>query len=131
MSEFFRLIIIWQIFYQQRPRTNDRHISFNMQKSSGSSSRLVFLKTDPNFVSLTSSGKRLPSASLSSVIVLNLYILNIFSSLPGLGCLNNTGLPSLIRTRMNKIRYSQLKTIRNSTDNTISNSLFKYRLYNI
>ena len=40
----------------------------------------------PTFVSRSVSGNRLPSASRSSVIVLNLMILKILASLPGLSC---------------------------------------------
>ena len=84
-------------------------VPFNMLNTSGNSSRLVFLSHFPNFVNLISSGRSSPFLSLSSVIVLNLYILNIVSfpsnpTKPGLSCLNKTGVPNLILTRSATLR---------------------------
>ena len=45
----------------------------------------------PTLVSRCASGSNLPSASRSSVIVLNLITLNILASLPGRSCVNITG----------------------------------------
>ena len=63
-----------------------------MLKSSGSSSRLVFLKNFPYFVSRSASDRRFPSLSFAFVIVRNFTSLNIFSSLPGRSWVKN-GLP--------------------------------------
>src|SRR5690606_12847678 len=56
---------------------------FNTLKNCGNSSIESFLINFPNDVNLSSSGKKLPFASLLSFIVLNLISLNIFSFLPG------------------------------------------------
>ena len=53
----------------------------------------VLLTNLPIRVSRCSSGRRFPLASRSSVIVLNLMALKIFSDLPGLGCMKKGDLP--------------------------------------
>ena len=69
-----------------------------IQNSSGNSSKLVLLSFLPKFVRRSSSGNKLPASSRLSVIVRNLYILNILPFNPGRCCLKITGEPSLILT---------------------------------
>ena len=102
---------------------------FKMLKSSGSSSKLVERKNFPNFVSLTSSGSNSPFSSRPSVIVRNLYILNIFSSFPGRGWRNSTGLPSFTRTSAATTAMIGDRTIIASKDNKKSIHRLTYFLY--
>ena len=98
-------------------------------KSSGSSSILVFLKNLPKSTSLSLSGSNLPSVSLLFVIVLNLYIVKIFSFRPGLCCLKMTGLPSFNLTRTATINNNGLSRIKAVNDSRRSMGLLKKRLY--
>src|SRR5699024_5667610 len=59
----------------------------------GSSSRLVFRKTLPNFVIRLLLGNKQPNLSLLFFIVLNLYMWNFSPCKPGLCCLKITGNP--------------------------------------
>ena len=102
---------------------------FNILISSGNSSNDVDLNFLPNEVSLTSSGNRFPSLSFSSVIVLNLYNLNIFSFLPGLSCVNKTGDPNFILTRIAVIIIIGDKTIIANNAHKKSCGLFINLLY--
>ena len=102
---------------------------FKILNSSGNSSKLVERKNFPNFVSLTSSGSSSPFSSRSSVIVRNLYILNIFSSFPGRGCLNSTGLPSFTRTSTATTAMIGDRTVIASKDNKKSIHRLTYFLY--
>ena len=111
-----------------RGPTND--ISpFKILINSGISSRLVFLKNFPNLVNLSSSGNRLPSLSFLLDIVLNLYIVKIFSFLPGRFCLKIAGLPKNINTNIPVIRNIGKVIIIAINDNIISNSLLMYFWY--
>src|SRR5699024_606461 len=67
---------------------------FKIFQSSGNSSKLDALKVLPNLVSLSESDNNSPLLSTASLIDRNLYNVNIFSSLPGLSCLNITGDPN-------------------------------------
>ena len=51
----------------------------------------------PTLVNLSLSGSRLPSASRSSVIVLNLITLKILASFPGRSCVKNAPAPLLAK----------------------------------
>ena len=97
---------------------------FSMFTSSGNSSKLVLLSTLPNFVSLSESGSKFPFSSFLSVIVLNLYSVNIFSSFPGRCCLNIIGLPSFILTSIATTSNTGDKTISAIKLNIKSNILF-------
>ena len=79
--------------------------------NSGSSSKLVDLNIFPNLVSLSSSGRKLPFPSFLSVIVRNLYNVNIFPLNPGLSCLKITGVPNFILTKIAVIKITGDKTI--------------------
>ena len=63
---------------------------FRMFINCGSSSILVERIKRPTLVSRAASGSKFPSLSHSSVIVLNFNALNIFSFLPGRGCMKKT-----------------------------------------
>ena len=77
---------------------------FRILKASGSSSKLVDRSHFPNSDNLASSSNNSPFSSLSSVIVRNLYNLNSFSFLPGLGCVNRTGDPNFTFTNIATMR---------------------------
>ena len=90
-------------------------VPFRILKASGSSSKLVFRSHFPNLVRRTSSGRRSPFSSRSSVMVRNLYILNTVSFpsgpiSPGRSCVNSTGDPNFVFTRIATPRYSGLNT---------------------
>ena len=90
---------------------------------------VAMLKNFPNFVSLYSSGNRFPSISLLSVIVLNLYSVNIFSFFPGLFCLNIIVLPRFILTNIPIIIINGINTINAIRLNIKSNIRFMYFAY--
>ena len=69
----------------------------NCGNSSMENERTIF----PIFVKRATSGNKLPSASLSSVIVLNLIILKILAPLPGRPCVKKT--PAPLFTKCNHI----------------------------
>lgn len=98
-----------------------------MLNTSGSSSRLVERRARPNFVRRRSSGSRFPSASRSSVIVRNLYRLNTFSSRPGRGWRNSTGLPNFTRTRIATIASTHQKRMSRTRDRHRSMTRLPYR----
>ena len=97
--------------------------------ASGISSKLVALSIFPNLVSLSLSGNKFPFSSFASVIVLNLYNLNIFSSFPGLSCVKITGEPNFTLTNIAIIRYNHEKTIIAIKLHIKSNGLFIYFSY--
>ncbi|GAE95220.1 hypothetical protein JCM21714_4435 [Gracilibacillus boraciitolerans JCM 21714] len=101
---------------------------FKILKSSGSSSRDVERSNLPNFVNLALSGSNSPLTSLSSVIVLNLYIIKISSFSPGLFCLNRTELPNFVLTRIATTRSIGLRTIIAINDSMKSIGLFIHLL---
>jgi hypothetical protein len=93
--------------------------------------KLVLLRNLPKLVSRTLSGNSSPFSSLSSVIVLNLYIVKIFSLSPGLCCLKITGLPNLILTSKAITMNIGLRTIIAIKDRRKSRGLLKYLLYTL
>ena len=64
-------------------------------------------------------------------MVRNLYILKIFSSLPGRGCVNNTGEPNFTLTNTATMTYNQLNTMIANDAHRISIILFTYFSYNV
>ena len=62
-------------------------------------------------------------------MVRNLYSLKIFSFLPGLSWVNNTGEPSLHRTRIHRIRSRGERISSPAPEMMISNSLFIHFRY--
>src|SRR5690606_14910854 len=89
----------------------------------------VLLKNLPNLISLSLSGNRFPFSSVLFVIVRNLYILKIFSFLPGRACLNITGEPSLNFTKMAIRIINGNNNIIAIKDTIKSNTLLKKYLY--
>ena len=102
---------------------------FSIFHSSGSSSRLVERRNLPNLVNLSLSDNNSPNLSFLSIIVLNLYIVNIFSFNPGLCCLNIIGLPSLTLTNIATISITGPNIISAIKDNMKSKILLIYFLY--
>ena len=97
--------------------------------ASGNSSKLVDLSNFPNFVSRLLSGNKLPSLSLLSVIVLNLYSLNNLSFFPGLYWVNRIGDPNFTLTKIATIKYNHEKHTTAPKAQIKSNGLFTYFSY--
>ena len=98
---------------------------------SGNSSRLLSRIHLPSRVSRASSGSSRPFASRSSVMVRNLYMLNIFSSFPGRFCVKITGFPARMRTASARIPYSQQSSTSAHIEHRISSIRFMYFSYKV
>ena len=102
---------------------------FRILKSSGNSSSEVERRNLPYFVSLTSSGSRLPFSSFSQVIVRNFISLKIFSSLPGRSCVKK-GFPFIIiAPRIINTKNTGDRTIIAHSDRNKSSGRFMYFAY--
>src|SRR5699024_12182727 len=115
----------WFFFFQAEDGIRDRNVT-GVQTCA----LPIYLSNLPNFVNRAESGSRLPCSSFSLLILLNLYILNIFSSNPGLFCLKRIGLPSFFLTRIAVTRITGLNTIIANKDNIKSIFLLNFLSYN-
>ena len=95
MPALLKIVVEWEVLHQQRSGTDQRHIPFDHVQQLGISSSEVDRTNRPAFVSRCSSGSRFPAASRSSVIVLNLMTLKIFSFFPGRSCRKKAPAPLL------------------------------------
>ena len=88
----------------------------------GNSSIEVERTKRPTFVNRSASGSKLPSASRSSVMVLNLITLNTFPPFPGRSCMKKAPVPLLAKCN-HKVTTNNIGQITTNTQKTMIKSI--------